>query len=234
MATEFQTIKHIDQNTQDTVSGFLRKIIHSSSNNNDTIPPIIIATCILYYYLHEHFTSHGDHIKLSDDNSTATVLKPYTTHSYDIAFGNIKIDMNNKCIYQWKIKCVNIVGKWLYIGICGLRDEPLYYPAMKLENDYWFGPDQSKVSNDLEESCPYGSYYKTGDIVKVEFDTMTRNLRFYVNDEDQGIAYDGHDINFGDKDVRFAVLMDSDKEHSVKIIGFEMIHKKRETKNLIP
>ena len=126
-------------------------------------------------------------------------------------------------IYQWTIKCIQIVGKWLYIGICAKQDPPFTLPPYRTTDDYWFMCNGCRNKHHLSDACHYyGKGYGTNDIVKVEFHTKQRNIRFYVNDEDRAIAYDG--IEFEGDDVRFAILMDSEKEHVVKIIDFKIIN----------
>ena len=237
MAQDYHKIKHINQDIQNCVNGFMRECRQQLPKDNQyyDIPSLIIYTCMLYYHIVEYFTdAHGPNIILLDNNSIAAIKQGQNTINgvdYDAAFGNIKIEFDKKYIYQWIFKIIKFVdiphlGDEIVIGITHKRTR-----APNGDFDYAFHLAQF-ASYTVAYRCdgdifPYDEIecakYDENDTVKMELNTENMTLQFYVNDEPQPL-YEG--LNFESEnalDVHMAVSMDSDNPNAVKLLNFDII-----------
>ena len=111
---DFEKLKHVDDNTRDIVSGYVR------NNKVGSLPPLIFHCILAFYWIKEYFERIGLNIKVSDDNSTIQMQADHHSTIYGIAsYGSLIIpSQNNECIYKWKLKLTEYSGyRSLLIGI---------------------------------------------------------------------------------------------------------------------
>ena len=212
MPFSLEAIKSIDQRTQDIANGFIRASQSLIINDNHpyyNIPSLVFVITVLYYYNPEYFTIHGQFIKLNKDKDTVTLTNEYSFIS-GTAYGNVIIDKRSKGSHIWTFSVVkpDCSGQGeMTIGIDSSRkkfaDDCMYVSHRKEYAYYGYvsfndGDDactairtyNAKLDHKHYE-CEYGVIYSdTESEVKMELNMRNRTLKYYVNDTDQGIAFD--------------------------------------------
>lgn len=243
MATDYHKIKYINQDVQDSVTGFIRECRDELPEENQyyDIPSLIIYTCILYYHIAEFFSKdHGPNMILSDNDSIVAIKKGENVKhqiDYDIVFGNVKIEFGQKYIYQWTFKILNLIdeqlGDEIVIGI-GYKKAKL--GGYNTFNYAYHLPElfDHLVSyrNDgyIDRSDAKRTAFDKDDIVKMEFNTSNMEIQFYINNEPQPVYNrEQFDIKYITDELKtnvyMAVSMDSDNPNTVKLLNFRIISK---------
>ena len=203
----FDKIKHVNGRTESLISGYIHEYEKKFSV---IVPELVVFYCILFYHQFEFFTAHGTNITISDHLTTATFNnKTRCTHT---VYGNAEIKKSLNAILIWTIKIVKIGSgvvdgdcEDLYLGIDSSNKDNIKsdFCGMSSSIYYAFGTDHARWTNapytydkPLEELEPdfdryeiYGEYLKDGDVVKMEVNTDKEYLKYFINDEDFGIAY---------------------------------------------
>ena len=213
----------IDEKTKLIVFGYCRM-----NKSNTDIPSEVVFLCIKFYFQPEQFELSGDDISISDNNTKITLDINYPTGGSCSAYGHMIIPSISQYIYEWELK-YNNDGGWNYViveisssadyanrGFSDTRNESYGY-------GYW-SPSGSKVRckpgfyMEPSRGNRYGSKYGQGDIIKIKLNLIKKELSFFVNDKDQGIAWKDIKCN-DDIQYRLAVTL-TQQNSSVSIISF--------------
>ena len=221
----FEKLRSVDQKTKDLVEGFIRSVLQ-----NENIPSLILTICISFYYLGEFFSICGKGMVIDDD---MTMLKVCSlkrgTFVRNTGYGNIKIENAYHCIYSWAIKLVAMDIYNTYIGIDASDKAHVNRNFAIVRNEYYVidakGTKKYRtVQNNKHQRLSYGKKLNEGDIVKMEINTENKTMQFWINDEDQGIAFEN--ITFDDFEYHLAISLCTDKQnyaHCVKLLDFKQI-----------
>ena len=164
--------------------------------------------CLVHYHEYDYFfkSEHGDEKMINRDKNTITVPEREVCRVYGI----LSITHNAPpMIYSWKFE---ISGTYFSIGICN-------------ENETRRG-DVFQLDSDGDIYCQeldyrrYSDKIKKGDIVQMEINIYKKQIRYFINDEDQGLAFEN--IDFTAKTYNMEVCIDGydEGQASAKLINF--------------
>ena len=190
MADRFAWLNVVPTKSKYYVSGYVRNVeqLFPKDNPYYNIPSLITYIIIHYYYQREIFAKYGKFIKVNEDDSIATMGHPWKN---DGIYGDIIIDFNVNCMYQWKIKMLEIPFNCdrVAIGIMNrdISDDLVTRPGCYMNRirrtqycGYWNtgsfeGPlglsyDRQKVK-----------IYKQNDIMTMVIDTKDKTMKYIKN-----------------------------------------------------
>ena len=248
MTLNFEKIKNTRLSStkfeRDTVFEFIRiiqNILPDDENPYYIISELIQWTILTYFHIHpEHFTFVGPRTDINPHRDTVTRGE---SHGRETAYGHISACVSPHYLtpnttatkdsmiiikYVWTLKIISIAD-FIAIGIdasnkeycdvqyqdCGNKS-PFY--AYELWSTYG---DSTKYSLNVYAQ-PYGTDVKPNDIIRMELDVIRRTLQFWVNNEDQGVAF--RDLE-GDKIFNLAVNLN--EESGVQIMDYFEVYGKR-------
>eukprot|EP01084_Bolivina_argentea_P107699 192546_1 len=197
MQVDYDKLKNIENETKYLVFGFLRI---SSDLLDLNMPDLIIFTCLSFYYISEYFAKPGTNIEISCDG--AKITKICSGHWENVTYGNKEITSRSKGIYKWYLKMIKC--RWhIVVGIsASTASDASFWSGDK----YGYWSTGNKISKN--GNCDYGACVRDNDIVCMELDMQSsqgqNTLTFYVDDESQGVAFDGIDFDCNQK-YRLAV-----------------------------
>ena len=181
------------------------------------VPSVILHLCMIYYMTTEHFILH-DSISLNDEK---TIIKA-TKQGFKTIYGNIKISNYYPTIYKW---CFKIIAKRdaICIGIDSSNkkyiDNDFSSPNVNSNPFYAYYNGGLKYGHKISfNGEKYADPWGVGNKIKMELNTKTKTLKFYVDNKDQGIAFYG--IDFGRK-YNMAVFMYAQFD-SVQLLDFQI------------
>ena len=184
-------------------------------SKNDVIPLSIFEICAIYYF-HEHLEKCANFMDINNAKNIATIksnnknnqiFKPnkkinrkklrgtvyghYMINSqydgYDI---NIYDNSDNN-IYEWTLK-IDQMSSWITIGIDSSLQKHINddFSDQDGYTYYAYGSSGYIYQNKYDfRSVEYGIEYKTNDEIKMVLNKKNRSIKYYVNDKDQGIAF---------------------------------------------
>ena len=224
-------IKKIDPSTKDLVNGYFREYENFLLETHDdnqyyNIPRLSIYITLTYFSVIEHFELVGNDIILSEDKTCVTKKVPYSWGNSN--YGKITINPSkDKGIYQWYIQ-IKVMQLAAYIGfesasqskidsLFGTNGGCNY--SMNCYAGYVDGVGYDKISSRdyVKLTSKDFDTFKSGDIICLEFNMNDRNIKFYINGIDHGIAFKSEEIK--DDDYRFAVAL-CDEKDSIKLMKF--------------
>eukprot|EP01084_Bolivina_argentea_P204012 348354_1 len=230
MAFNFDVITEVDQKTKDIVLGFIKKSNQLLVNNsNFIIPEIIHFVCLLYYYQSEYFTQHGDAINIGHTNDIAKFSdNTIYESSSNTVYGKVIIDKATKYNkYIWKFKITDpservIIGFGIDSSDKEFSDTAFYSHNSNPYYAYYTGDGDGARFSDVQHVYgDYGKeYIKHNDEIKMELTIGNTSLRYYVNDEDLGVAFD--DVKF-ENNERYAMAVCIDEKVTIELIDFQQI-----------
>lgn len=235
MAAIFGNVKNVDQKTKDIVDGFIKQaqsLLPNEQNQYFNIPELIFMVTILYYYHPEYFTVHGPHMTLQKD---AKIVRYHDEDvvSTNTVYGNVIIDKFNKGKFVWTFDIIEPSEEAIItIGIdASKREFPGGAFCSSTENKNAFyayqcwpeDADSLKMNNSKVDknnsNADYGVIYSDKKCqVQMELNMDDKTLRYYVDNEDQGIAYEG--IIF-DNNEEYYMCMSIDEVMSVELVDFQ-------------
>ena len=224
----FSQIKQAKIKEKLVVYGYLRQYqsLLPSNNSYYNIPELVYLTCIAFYRQIEYFTKHGKYIKLNNECNKASIELDGKT---DTVYGNIDINGDDNCIYLWLFKV--LTNRLYYFGIDSSNKNQINDSfAIKSKNKYEYYAAGFNESTVYIYSHKFVTGYKflfnggikPNDEIKMELNTKTKCLKFYMNKEKESKIII-NDINLDDdKTYNMAIEMASNR--SVKLIDFQQIH----------
>ena len=181
---------------------------------------MLTAIIILYFREDEVFNVIGDDLKLSADKKIVT--KTGSKNNWDNnAYGVIGIEsINNNYIYEWRLKTnLNALRPLAVIGISSKQIPNLEVDEDK--NGYHYAvlcEDGSKYLQGKSDWISYCNGIVDNDVVTLRLDLGRKEIRYLVNDKDQGIAYD--DVKTG-KDIKYRLFVSIYRDtDSIEILNF--------------
>ena len=180
--SDFERIKMVPDRVKSLLFGYFReseKELELAAN----IAELIIFHRILYYHEFEYFTKHGSNIKLSNNGTIATVIDPYDTNANTV-YGNISIKKSIDAKLIWSIKIIKL-GSGIFDADC--EDIYVGIDSSDKANTKWTNQRYDEYQKEYQE---YGYHFEDGNVVKMEINTDEEYLKYYINDEDLGIAFE--------------------------------------------
>eukprot|EP01084_Bolivina_argentea_P119458 211796_1 len=140
-----------------------------------------------YVQTMETITSNTEYITISNDGKTITShLHGYLDeYGNSNAYGETRIISTTKNIYTWTFICTKRRGS-IIIGIISTRNVHLLSPWKRIDYGY-DGEDGYKYNNGT--SNKYGMSWNDTDIIEMKVDFLKQEIRYKVNDVDQGVAF---------------------------------------------
>ena len=192
------------------INGWIRKLEKKYNLNN--IPIVIQLLCIVYFNDYDEFAECGSRIIISSDKRMIT--HDTMTHACDShCFGSLQISsLSNDTIYKWDIQItkLNPVSCWnIMIGVSSKfklqKSIPWGDIHVRAALEYAYSDNGDILSNHNRFLWKkYGNPSVENDIISVELDLNKQQIRFYINDKDQGIAYEN--IKTG-KDIKYRFVV---------------------------
>ena len=101
------------------VVGFIRKNIESIQSANGIIPIEIKTLCSKYYDYLPVFLQKGEDMVVEVDNedNLSTVIMANGNPNWNSAYGVLKINSMERCIYEWTLKINHLRGNMILFGI---------------------------------------------------------------------------------------------------------------------
>ena len=110
-----EELKQYGGRDKDVVFGFMRQmqlLLPNDTNPYYNIPPLVIYICLYYYRHYEIFTLCGDEMSINKTNNIVKCHRYYNT-----VYGNVIIDGSSQAIHVWKLKILENIRKYIYVGI---------------------------------------------------------------------------------------------------------------------
>mmetsp|Transcript_38880 Transcript_38880/g.34442 ORF Transcript_38880/g.34442 Transcript_38880/m.34442 type:complete len:241 (-) Transcript_38880:133-855(-) len=235
MATNTFKINNIDERTKDIVNGYTKNvqlILPQRSNPYFNIPSAVYGMITIYYHQTEHFSSHGSYITLNQFKDT---IKHVSSDQASTVYGKVSVTKQDIGKHIWKFKIIEPnVSAILTIGIDS-SSEPIlnrkfftsynpntYYGYQCYANGH--ANTGAKVANWKYPFAPerkYGQIYsdKQNEIrMELFIDNKGGKLQYYVNNEDQGVAFE--DIEF-DEEQEYKMCISLDEHMTIKLVDYQ-------------
>ena len=186
------------------ISGFVKNCQSLFPKNNPyfIIPSLVIYVILYFYSELEEFDDHPTGIVLTGDNKIATTATPHWSSLY----GKNIYQRNKRLIYHWTFKIVDgplvgdiLIGIHSYDTFGKILDGDFTSSSRHemAKSLYWAICCNGMIySNTNDNEFKYGGKYgenarwRLGDEIEMILDMKQKTLTFYVNDRDQGIAFD--------------------------------------------
>ena len=192
----------IDQKTQDCVHGYIKicQKLLPDDNIYYNIPELVIHWILLFYFIGEEFDterSHKEYI-ISDDNRIMRCRKDenVTYLIYGMAYLKNAV---SEGIHKWTFKCLNVNNDdWFdAIGVWKTKatsmDEHIRVDDFDDNQGYGWTFNYQEITTVAGSFSRHIRYGKrkclTGDIIDMILDLEKLEIRFIVNEEDWGVAF---------------------------------------------
>ena len=209
---------------QKLVDGYVRLIC-----NEINIPKEILTLIFIWCHLELFIFKMGDRFQLNEEKTIITRNDDKKLHSstiinYGSCYGSISMpSMNNKLIYEYRIKVLKLndehVGIGIYDAIC--KHINTYFIEQTATSNYglqcWNG---TKASHNAawEKAEIYAAPCKDKDTdITMIYNAYKSTLSFSIDGKDYGIAYDNIDKR-EELDYRLTIYLACDA--SVELTGF--------------
>ena len=193
MAKSLEEVKYVGEITEYIVFGFIRRVQNVMPKDNPyyTIPQLIIHWCLLYYCFGEHFDAGNCSTNIALNASKTIATKKHTIK------GTYSVGMLSKIvslgIYRWRFKIVKYSKYAMSFGVCPINSE-IDLNSMLYHNEkayVWIANQYTLYYRGWDEGW-YGEklQFKDGDIIDMILDLDERTLKYIVNGNDLGIAFE--------------------------------------------
>ena len=212
-------IDKIPKRDKNVVFGFARQAQKILRHN---IPPLIIHVILSFFHVIEIFdkSACSDNILVNDECNEIQTKEKLKQHTGTV-YGSVAIDGQIKCKYIWIFKIIihkNIIGIGIDASNKAHTNQVFYdkrynngeFYASQILTDFTTKHCQARQGmlwRDLKGQI------QSGDLIKMELDVNKKTLRYFVKDQDQGIAFDNIDFNNGNIYHMAVYLM----QHQTKI-----------------
>ena len=177
MVSIVKQLSKIDDRTKNTVNGWIRECEQSLQLRN--IPRIISAICILYFRMDEIFALFSDkEMRLSENKKCITKIN--NSYWQYCCYGVNEILSTNQGVYEWYLK-INKPSGSASVGISA--KDSFNNNFVNDRADY--GEEQTYCYEDWK----YGNPFQSGDEISIYLDLDNNQLKFSINNLDQGIAF---------------------------------------------
>ena len=182
--------KACDENTQLTVSGYMRHsqtLLPSNENPYYTIPDLVTYILLAFYCQREYWDDIAKECVLSEDKRTIT-----RTHGQgweNTSFVNIEVDSMEQCVARWYIRIDKAIKRHIMIGIVGDRTNTDQGLVGKYDYGYWGNNGHAKYGGAGWFS--YGALFGQNefyDVICCILDLKNKEISWCKNGKNQGIA----------------------------------------------
>ena len=167
------------------------------------IPSLVFMITMLYYYNPEYFTIHGHQIMLNKDKNVAVTTLEIARNT---VYGNVAIGRSSKGKHIW-IFDITKPNKKVIIAI-GIDSSNKNFPdtsfnSLDNESAYYAyqcwaeGTDKpsrrvyNRRVDDAKYAVSYGVVFsKKACQIKMELNMDNKSLKYYIDGDDQGTAFD--------------------------------------------
>ena len=220
-----ENVKRIDQESKDLIFGYIRNVqeLFPADNVYYTIPNLVIHWILLYFYFEDKFDDKlcTQSYDLSDDKSIVTLNSEHGNRGKGPAFLSRIVKSKQRHCWRFRINHLNSSTLWMTIGVwkCN-HDFDLKY---RLDSGYVKGKFYGWIVN-YQVAIDGGRHKygkrrcKTGDIVDMILDLEKLELRYMVNDEDFGIAFE----NIEDTEYKAAISMNKSPDE-IELIKYKIL-----------
>ena len=200
-------LKEIDKDVRYLIFGYMRssELLFDDNNPYYNIPDFVCTICLWYYCIlymtNDKFDIAAGDIEISEDKLTIT--KGAADAEFYSVYGTQGIPSMSQMHCKWKFKMNRLYGN-CYVGISSKKclDSPFHYKSSPNYCYYMLGwKIKCGQFNDREK---YGKKFWDRDYLTMELDMNKKELRYAVNDEDQGVAFD--DIECGDDIIYYLAI----------------------------
>ena len=223
--TDFKMLALIEQDTTDTVNGWIRKeqkLLPFEQNPYYIIPQLVIYKCLMFYHQTNNFDVHGKRIFLNDAKDIA-VVNPKRGGEWTSVYGKTTVKNIDPYIYKWEIEilCHSHHRGDIIIGF----DSSFNKKPAVMDDDF---AGDANITRKYYAYCSNGAKYpKTdksnqgerftkGDKIMVELNVDKKTINFYKNGICQDVEYDNIELLTY---TRLAISLIT-ANHSVKLTKF--------------
>ena len=218
-------LKQIDDKIKCVIFGYIRNVQNILPSNKPfyNIPQLISYIILLYFYEYECFEIAGKDIKISSNGKIITKKSTFNLNLKNTTFGEYIIEWknnNDNIIYEWKIK-LNKIHRWDVIGFASNHTQnDNDYMSSKINPFYciFMGGFKLRLNKILE----YSDVFKSGDIIKINFNLIQKKLIFYKDTISNGIVFKNIQCNDGIK-YKLAICL-SKNESEIELIDFKVLY----------
>ena len=219
----FKKLSKIDERTKYAVYGWIRKAEEELSFRH--VPLVITSICILYFYEDEIFEIVSDNIKVSSDRK---ILKTYplfmllgyeTYASGGINYGSVVIPSMSDIRCQWDLRLNDLKTLGNRDFIIGISSRIVTHGTFTRSN-YDFGSGLHyvmKKENATTTETARSRRIRKGDKVSIHLDLNQSQIRFFINDKDQGTAYNNITKK---KDITYRLMVMLSHNVEIEILDF--------------
>ena len=228
-------MKNADQRTKDIINGFIRNVecmlaIVNEDNAYYNIPSLVFMITMLYYYNPEYFTIHGQQITVNEDKNIAVALLEDVQNT---VYGHLAIGRSSKGKHIWIFDIIK-PNKDVLIAI-GIDSSSKSFPdssinSMDNESSYyayqcWAGlPAKRGRARKVQNTrcgVSYGVVFSNkASQIKMELNMDNKTLKYYIDGEDQGTAFDN--ICFKN-DEKYSMSISMDEEMCIKLSDYQHV-----------
>ena len=200
MSDKIIQLKFINKRVKYTVFGYIREaqcLFKSYTKSTKIIPQIIASICTIFYYENEYLTPCYQSIVSLDECQKvieSLPINPKFLYRDNTAYGSIYINPRHHLhsIFQWKIKLL-VVNDRMRIGILTMFRES-FFSLETTGRLYKYG----NLTKNAISVGKWGNYYspqlKTNDVITMELNIKHKNIRYYLNEINLGVAFKNIDI----------------------------------------
>ena len=213
MATTFERIKNVDQNTIDLVNGYIRdkqSLLPYEDNPYYVISSLVIHLILSFYFDPEYFATIQGHIKASNNNKIISMN--------GTAYGNITVPSTIPRIYTWKFKILKCKTD-IYVGITSKIGQHGAFCYQDRRSYCAYLPGGRVTNCSLTRDYPFKNI-NNNSIVEMILDLKKKELSYCIDGKHLGAAYENIDTGENIK-YRMAVYMHY-VSTKMELIGFDV------------
>ena len=206
--------RRVNERTLNIVNGYMRGaqiLLPYQSNPYFNIPALIVNLCLGFYNNPEYFTVCNEGLKLKDEEKVID-----SDSSYDgTCYGYVDIMNDTDWKYVWTFKIIKY-PQWSLLAIGIDASDKAYFDEdfhdCDNESHYYGFEIYCNGSGELytleKRKGRYGVMVGDGDVIKMDLNVNDKTLKYYINDQDQGIAFT--DVYFDSNTIyHMAVYVDN-------------------------
>ena len=200
---DFGGVKHIPSRFQWIVNGYLRisqSLLENNTDSTSIIPTIVFHICLLFYYDFDKWDINTISQDLMFDGNNANIVKYKENEDPGLWSSAYLLRICNSAeggIHHWRFRIINCDSVWNLIGIWRVTQKskpPLGYFTTGTNAGYALCLNRGKLVDRSHGGGTLESKYcrecVANDIVEMYLDFKTMELRFTINDQDYGKAFD--------------------------------------------
>ena len=200
-----EEVKLIDQDTKDTVNGYIRNVQESLPEDNAyyNIPKLIIYWCLLYYDQEEFVKDPA--LRSPNFRFLSNTKAQKIRDCYNTAFFS---KVAKKGIHEWKFRLnkFDSAGFTTIVGIWKTTFPMRYHVKLSTSSTRFYGyylNNKTLTASGSGIRREYGEYCREGDVIEMILNLNKLQLSYRVTEKDYGIAFN----NIEDTTYRAALCL---------------------------